>query len=333
MTTQTSASDALDLDDTETEAPSLALRVGAELLGTFLLVAAILTVAAFGSIGSSATVLYVALAGGLVLTGLVAALGSVSGAHLNPAVSLGAAVAGRLSWVDLAPYVVAQTVGAIGAGAVLRVTIPETLPAALGAEDVAGVIARTANGFGENSPLYTLSQGAVSVSFLSALVIEALATAILVGVVLGTTRRPNTLAPIAIGGALTVAILMAGQLTNGAINPARATGAAMFAGGEAIGDLGVFWLGPLLGALLAGVVVVVFQRHPQPEEEYWDDEDEGPEAGDAPGTTEVDERVLVVEQVGDPMDDVVAPSSSRIDPETDPDSGPAVDGDPSRRTD
>lgn len=273
----------LDIEERrlETEQPSLLIRVGAELVGTFFLVTAIVVVAGLGTIGSSATVLYVALAGGLALAGLVAAFGSVSGAHLNPAVSIGAAVAGRLSWIDLAPYVVAQTLGAVGAGALLRALVPSTLPAALGLADTKGLISTTANGFGTHSPIATASGGAVTFSTAQALLVEAVATALLVGVVLAVTRRPNPVAPIAIGGALTVAILLAAQITNAAINPARATGVAFFADSWALSQLWLFWLAPVVGGLIAGLVALIVENDPAPvAEEDWDDEDEDDEDDD-----------------------------------------------------
>lgn len=289
MTTQPQP---VELDETDrdpfepTEAEpteaSLLPRVAAELAGTFVLVSAIVVVAAFGGLGSSAGVLYVALAGGLALIGMVVAFGSVSGAHLNPAVSLGAAIAGRLSWADLVPYVVAQTLGAVAAGGLLRVLIPADLPTALGTADVPAVVARAANGFGTNSPLYTLSTGTVTVSTAQAFIVEAVTTAILVTVVLAATKRPNPAAPLAIGGALTVAILIAGMLTNAAINPARATGTAFFATGWAMEQLWLFWAAPLVGAAVVGLIALLIDRSHQPAQE-WDEagyEDEGDEDDD-----------------------------------------------------
>ena len=270
--------DELDRDPSDTEAAepteaSLLPRIAVELAGTFVLVTAIIVVAVLGTLGSGATVLYVALAGGLALIGMVVAFGSVSGAHLNPAVSLAAAIAGRLRWADLVPYVVAQTLGAVAAGGLLRVLIPAGLPAVLGAADVPAVVGRAANGFGTNSPLYTLSQGQVTVSTAQAFVIEAVATAILAAVVLAATKRPNPAAPLAIGGALTVAILLAGQLTNAAINPARATATAFFATDWAMSQLWLFWAAPLVGGAIVGLIALLIDRSAEAVEE-WDDEDE-----------------------------------------------------------
>lgn len=262
-----------DADEREPATPSLLVRLGAELVGTFILVTAIIVVATFGSLGTTSTALHVALAGGLALTALVVAFGSVSGAHLNPAVSLGAAVAGRLSWADLAPYVVAQTLGGVAAGALLRTIIPSSLPAALGAADTKAVVSTVANGFGTHSPIATLSGGQVTFSTAQALVVEAVATAILVGVVLAVTRKPIDGAPLAIGGTLTVGILIAAQVTNAALNPARATATAFFAESWALSQVWLFWVAPLLGGLIAGLIAAMLAPQPAVVDE-WDDDDE-----------------------------------------------------------
>jgi aquaporin Z len=275
MTAQPHQAD-LDLDAVEQPAPqpSLLPRVAAELFGTFALVTAIIVTAAFGTLGASATPLHVALAGGLALTAMVVAFGSVSGAHLNPAVSLGAAIAGRLSWADLVPYIVAQTLGGVAAGGLLRVITPSTLPAALGLETPRSFISGTANGFGTHSPIAALSQGQVTFSTAQALVIEAVAAAVLVGVVLAVTRRANAGAPLAIGATYAVGILVAAQVTNAGINPARATGTALFAEPWAVQQLWLFWVAPLLGGVIAGLVVLMIQRASDPVVAWDEDEDD-----------------------------------------------------------
>lgn len=311
--------------DEPTPEPSLLPRVAAELFGTFVLVTAIIVVAAFGALGTQgATALHVALAGGLALTAMVAAFGSLSGAHLNPAVSLGAAIAGRLSWADLVPYIVAQTLGAVAAGGLLRVLTPPTLPEGLGMTDMRAFVSGTANGFGDHSPIASLSGGAVTFSTAQALIVEAVATAVLVGVVLAVTRRPNPAAPLAIGATLTVGILVAAQVTNAAINPARATGTALFAEPWAIQQLWLFWLAPLLGGIVAGLIVLMVERSSAPveawddEDDDWDDdedddEDEGPES----------ETVAVVATAPDPadieLDDLKAEAEKSDDDEDDED--------------
>ena len=302
----------VDTGDLETPAPepSLLPRVAAELFGTFVLVAAIIVVAAFGALGAQgATALHIALAGGLALTAMVAAFGSISGAHLNPAVSLGAAIAGRLSWADLVPYIIAQTVGAVGAGGLLLVLTPSTLPPALGLADSRALISGTANGFGDHSPIAALSGGAVTFSTAQALVLEAVATAILVGVVLAVTRRPNPAAPLAIGGTLTVTILIAAQFTNAAINPARATGTALFSEPWAVQQLWLFWAAPLLGGVIAGLIALMIQRSAVTAE-AWDDEDDDWDDNDE-DEDESDE--------GAPSVAAALPASDGIDKESDGD--------------
>lgn len=263
----------LDAPEQALPEPSLLPRVAAELFGTFVLVTAIIVVTAFGSLGTQgATPLHIALAGGLALTAMVVAFGSVSGAHLNPAVSLGAAIAGRLSWADLVPYVVAQTLGAVAAGGLLWVITPSTLPAAVGMTSTRAFISGTANGFGTHSPIATLSGGQVTFSTAQALVIEAVAAAVLVAVVLAATRRPHPGAPLAIGAAMAVGILVASHVTNAAINPARATGIALFAEPWAIQQLWLFWAAPLLGGAIAGLLALMIQRSSADPAE-WDEED------------------------------------------------------------
>ncbi|MFV0425809.1 MAG: MIP/aquaporin family protein [Beutenbergiaceae bacterium] len=282
--------DELDEDELDEESgPStgqhwLIPRLGAEAIGTFVLVLAIAGTAAFSNI-TGVGMLGVALAGGLALTAMVAAVGKYSGAHLNPAVTLGAALAGRLPWLEVLPYWVAQVLGAIGAGAVIKAMTPPTLLTILGMTSTEQFIASTANGYGDKSPLALLAEGQAanagiseipSFSLTQAFLIEALVTAALVGVVLAVTRRPNPAAPLAIGATLTVGILLAGLATNAAVNPARATGVAFFAEPWALSQLWLFWLAPLTGALFAGLIAVLVQGDPETadeeeeEEEGWD---------------------------------------------------------------
>ena len=214
----------------------------AEFLGTFWLTfggcgSAVLA-AAFPQVGIG--LLGVSFAFGLtVLTGAYA-FGPVSGGHFNPAVSLGLAMAGRFGWKDLVPYWVAQVIGAIAAGAIL-------LAIASGkAGFEAGGFA--SNGFGELSP------GGYSMQ--SALLIEIVLTAGFLLVIIGSTSRlvPAGFAPIAIGFALTLIHLISIPVTNTSVNPARSTGVALFADTAAMGQLWLFWVAPLIGAALGGVI-------------------------------------------------------------------------------
>lgn len=217
-------------------------KLAAEFFGTFWLVfggcgSAVLA-AAFPELGIGFA--GVALAFGLTVLTMAYAVGGISGGHFNPAVSLGLAVAGRFGWKDLVPYWAAQVIGAIAAGAVL-------LAIASGkAGFEAGGFA--SNGFGELSP------GGYSMQ--SALLIEIVLTAGFLLVIIGSTSRlvPAGFAPIAIGFALTLIHLISIPVTNTSVNPARSTGVALFADTAAVGQLWLFWVAPLIGAALGGVI-------------------------------------------------------------------------------
>jgi aquaporin Z len=220
----------------------IAKRLGAEFLGTFWLVlggcgSAVLA-AAWPELGIGFA--GVALAFGLtVLTGAYA-FGHISGAHFNPAVSFGLAVAGRFAWKDLAPYVVVQVLGAIAAAFLLRY-IASGAPGF----DVGGGLA--SNGFGEHSPGgYSLQSG---------LVIEIVLTGFFLLVILGATsiRAPAGFAPLAIGLALTLIHLISIPVTNTSVNPARSTGTALMVGDWALAQLWLFWVAPLVGAAIGGL--------------------------------------------------------------------------------
>jgi aquaporin Z len=215
----------------------------AEFLGTFFLVfggcgSAVLA-AAFPHLGIGFA--GVALAFGLtVLTGCYA-FGPVSGGHFNPAVSFGLAVAGRFSWVELVPYIIAQSIGAVLAAGVLYVV-------ASGGPDFSLAGGFAANGYGAHSPGgYTL---------LSAAVIEIVLTGFFLLVILGSTeaRVPAGFAPIAIGLALTLIHLISVPVTNTAVNPARALGPALFVGDWALGQLWLFWTAPFVGGAIGGLL-------------------------------------------------------------------------------
>ena len=226
-------------------------RIGAEFLGTFWLVlggcgSAVLA-ADFGGEGNPLGIglVGVALAFGLtVLTG-VYALGRVSGGHFNPAVSFGLWAGGRFAAKDLLPYIVAQVVGAVLAGFIL-LQIASGQPGF--AIDPASPGAFASNGYGALSP------GGYSVA--AAFLCEVVMTAMFVVVILGAThgRAPVAFAGIAIGLALTLVHLISIPVTNTSVNPARSTGVALFAGSGAIGQLWLFWLAPILGGLLGGLI-------------------------------------------------------------------------------
>jgi aquaporin Z len=218
-------------------------KLVAEFIGTFWLVlggcgSAVLA-AAFPEVGIG--LLGVALAFGLTVLTMAYAVGHISGCHLNPAVSLGLWAGGRFPAKELVPYVLAQVLGGIAAGAVLFAIASGKA----GFEVSAGF---ASNGFGEHSP------GGYSLfaCFLS----EVVMTAGFLFVIMGATdrRAPAGFAPVAIGLALTLIHLVSIPVTNTSVNPARSTGVALFAGGWALAQLWLFWVGPLIGGVLGGAI-------------------------------------------------------------------------------
>ena len=224
-------------------------RLAAEFLGTFWLVlggcgSAVLA-ANFGGDGNPLGIglLGVSLAFGLtVLTGAYA-FGHISGAHFNPAVSVGLWAGGRFPAKDLVPYIVAQVAGAIVAGGILLL-IAGGQPAFAIDPAAAGTFA--SNGYDALSPGgYTLT---------AALLTEVVLTAVFLIVIMGAThaRAPAGFAPIAIGLALTLIHLISIPVTNTSVNPARSTGVALFAGAGALGQLWLFWVAPIVGGVIGG---------------------------------------------------------------------------------
>lgn len=218
-------------------------QYGAEFLGTFWLVlggcgSAVLA-AAFPEVGIGLH--GVSLAFGLTVVTMAYAIGHISGCHLNPAVSVGLWAGGRFPANKLLPYIVAQVLGAIVAGGVLYV-IASGAPGF----DVSNGFA--SNGYGEHSP--------GGYSLLAALVTEVVMTLFFLLVILGATdkRAPQGFAPLAIGLALTLIHLISIPVTNTSVNPARSTGVALFVGDWAIGQLWLFWIAPIVGALLGAVI-------------------------------------------------------------------------------
>ncbi|MBE7699462.1 aquaporin [Oerskovia sp. Sa1BUA8] len=281
MSQDTSAPDVVvDEETTVVVGPSLLARLGAEAFGSFFLVLAILGVTLYSVGGLGAGTLGVALAGGIALLGGIAAVGHVSGGHFNPAVTLGAAIGGRTAWGDVLPYWLAQLVGGVVASAVLFATIPSSALAVL---QQSGLIAdatqqaflsSTANGFDTHSPLAVATNGAFAFSLWSALIIEIVAAAILVGVVLGVTdkRTSSRVAPVAIGLTYAVLILVVTPFTNAGLNPARSFAAAVFAGGWTWGQLWLFVVAPLAGAAIAGLFYRAFAFAPVQDDLLAEDE-------------------------------------------------------------
>ena len=189
----------------------------------------------------------VALAFGLtVLTGAFA-LGHISGGHFNPAVSVGLWVGGRFDTKDLIPYVVSQVVGAVLAAWVLYLIVQ-------GQAGFAGTGGFATNGYAELSP--------GKYSLISALMIEIVLTAMFLIVIMGATdkRAPAGFAPIAIGLALTLIHLISIPVTNTSVNPARSTGAAIFAETAALSQLWLFWVAPIVGAIIGAIIYKILEK-------------------------------------------------------------------------
>ena len=218
-------------------------KLFAECFGTFWLVlggcgSAVLA-AAFPQLGIGFA--GVALAFGLTLLTMAYAIGYISGCHINPAVSFGLATAGRFKWSELPGYVIAQVIGGIAAGGVLF-----CIASGKAGFDVHAGFA--SNGYGAHSP------GGYSLG--SAFLCEVVMTAFFLIIILGAThaRAPKGFAPIAIGLSLTIIHLVSIPVTNTSVNPARSTGVAIFAGGWALQQLWLFWLAPIVGGVLGGLI-------------------------------------------------------------------------------
>jgi len=231
----------------------LSKRLVAEFLGTFWLVfggcgSAVLA-AAFPQLGIG--FVGVAFAFGLTVLTMAFAIGHISGCHLNPAVSVGLWVGKRFPVSDLIPYIVSQVLGGVAGAGVLYV-----IASGKAGFSTAGGFA--ANGYGAHSPGgYTL---------LSCMVAEIVLTFFFLMIILGSTdkRAPQGFAPIAIGLALTLIHLIGIPVTNLSVNPARSTGPAVFVGGWAVAQLWMFWLAPIVGAAIAGMVYGMFAEVPEP---------------------------------------------------------------------
>ena len=217
-------------------------KLGAEFVGTFWLVlggcGSALIAAKFPEIGIG--LVGVALAFGLTVVMMAYAVGHISGGHFNCAVTIGLWAGGRFKATDVVPYVIAQVVGAIVAAGVLYAIAsgkPDWVPGGF-----------ASNGYGDLSP--------GKYGLVSCFLIEVIATFFFLYVIIGTTSKGAAVgfAGMPIGLCLTLIHLFLIPVTNASVNPARSTGPALFAGGAYIGQLWLFWLAPILGAVIAGVV-------------------------------------------------------------------------------
>ena len=232
---------------------SLGKRSAAELIGTFWLV--------FGGCGSAVLAakvpvvgigyLGVALAFGLTVLTMAYAIGHLSGCHLNPAVSIGLCVGKRFKGSELPAYIIAQVIGGIiGAGVLYLIARGQA------GFSLEGGLA--SNGYGAHSPS--------GYSMVSCFVAEVVLTFAFLFIILGATdrRAPAALAPVAIGLALTLIHLIGIPITNTSVNPARSTGPALFVGSWALQQLWMFWVAPIVGAILAGLVYPCVAREAEP---------------------------------------------------------------------
>ncbi|MEL4279195.1 MULTISPECIES: aquaporin Z [Shewanella] len=226
---------------------NMSQKMAAEFLGTLWLVlggcgSAVLA-AAFPEVGIG--LLGVALAFGLTVLTMAFAIGHISGCHLNPAVSFGLWAGGRFPASELLPYIIAQVAGGIvGAGVLYAI--------ASGQEGFSLAAGFASNGFGEHSP--------GGYSMMSVLICEIVMTLFFLLVILGATdeRAPKGFAPIAIGLCLTLIHLISIPVSNTSVNPARSTGPALFVGDWAVSQLRIFWVAPIVGAILAGMIYRYF---------------------------------------------------------------------------
>lgn len=229
-------------------APAMASRLVAEGIGTMVLVVAGLSAALFAMPGNLNATVVPAAGFGIAVLVLIIAIGHVSGAHLNPAVTVGLWAAGRFPGRDIAPYTLAQVAGAVAGGAVVRGLV-EIVP---GSEGGRAAMNALSIGWGEHS--------AWGVGLVGALAVEVIVTGALVATVLAATsvKAPPGQAPFTIAIALTMLVIIAIPLTNAGLNPARATGTALFADTWALAQLWAWWVAPTLGGLLVGLAYRAF---------------------------------------------------------------------------
>ena len=228
---------------------TLTKKLGAEFIGTFWLVlggcGSAVIAAGFPDVGIG--LLGVSFAFGLTVLTMAFAIGHISGCHLNPAVSIGLWAGGRFSSKELGPYIIAQVIGGIAGAGVLYIIASGQAGFDASASGFAS------NGFGEHSP--------GGYSMVAALTTEIVMTFMFLIIILGATdkRAPQGFAPIAIGLGLTLIHLISIPVTNTSVNPARSTAVAIFQGDWAVSQLWLFWLAPIVGAILAALVYRWFE--------------------------------------------------------------------------
>jgi aquaporin Z len=225
---------------------TLKCKLSAEFVGTFWLVlggcGSAIFAAKFGD-GLGIGLLGVSFAFGLTVLTMAYAIGHVSGCHLNPAVSVGLCIAGRFPKSELLPYIITQTLAAIAASGFLYFIMSDVS---------AGAIGLASNGVGTHSP--------GGYSMMAGITMEVVMTFMFLFVILGATsdKAPAGMAPLAIGLCLMLIHLISIPITNTSVNPARSTGPALIEGGIALQQLWIFWLAPMVGAAVAGLLYKSF---------------------------------------------------------------------------
>ncbi|MCP2264936.1 aquaporin [Promicromonospora thailandica] len=297
--------------EVEERSHGLLSRLLAETFGTFLLVLVSVGLLVYSQLNSTG-LMGVALGAGFAYLAAAAAVYRVSGAHFNPAISLGAWLGGRISAGTAFSYWGAQLVGAVIAAAVLFATYPRDLVTLLQNQnpDMTGVsdaFGGAVNGFGEGSPLYLLTQGGAQFGWLAALLVEVIISAVLVGVYLGANNplRRVSYGPVAVGAAITALTLISSFVTNTGMNPARSTAAALFANDWGSGGAGrqlwLFWLAPLVGAALAALFYRAFATvDPEEELELVEDDEDDDEPAEVVETETVTEVETTEAEATDP---------------------------------
>ncbi|GAB3160607.1 aquaporin Z [Myceligenerans halotolerans] len=284
---------------TESSGSGTLSRVLAEAFGTFVLVLGVLSIGVYSFLNQSGAI-GVALTAGFAYAAALVAVGHVSGGWFNPAITLAQAIAGRVRWTEVPLYWLAQLVGGFAAGALLLGTLPDKLFELLQLEDKYALYAQSANGWGDFSPLSTLSQGGATFTMLHAGIVELIASAALAGIALAVgTKNRGTMA--AAGGAgLAVLSIVTYPVTGAGLNPVRSTVAAAFAWDwdGVSGQVWLFWVAPLVGAGIAALFAVAFGPQESPESidafgaeaDAYDDEDEDDAETDADETSGTDEK-------------------------------------------
>lgn len=228
----------------------LLIRSAAEAFGAFVLILGGVSISMFGG----QTGIPGALAFGLLFVAAIIAVGHVSGGHFNPALTLGFAFAGRLSWKDVLPYIIAQVIGGVAAMGLLWVVLSGGPPQIV--EQIEVLFGSVSSGYGQNSP----SQFPLT----SVLLLVVILTAVLMGIYLGATssRANKALAPFAAGLTYAAVLQVALPISGGGLNPARATATVLFGEAAAAGQLWLFWVAPLAGAAIAGLIARSFEPAP-----------------------------------------------------------------------